>query len=84
MSDEHDPTFTALARASAPPLPAALRRRTLTLARGNLPARGACPRSLAFADYAPPRALVPSLLVSASAAFVVDAFVKIARLFALT
>jgi len=84
MSDNHDPFFTMLAGASTPPLPAALGQRTLALARSNLAPRGTRPRSLVLADYAPPRSLVPALLISAAAAFVVDAFIKVARLFAIT
>ncbi len=81
MSDPHDPVLMTLSRPSPPPLPAALRQRTLALARSNLPPCGRRPRSLVLADYAPPRSLVPSLLLSVAAVFVVDAFVKVVRLF---
>jgi hypothetical protein len=84
MSDEPDSVLSPLARASTPALPAALRQKTLALARSNLPPRGTRPRTLLMADYAPPRSLVPSLLISAATAFVVDAVVKVARLFALS
>lgn len=81
MSEEHDPTFTTLSRAAVPPLPATLRQRTLAIARSNLALGAPRPRFLVLADYAPPLALVPSLLISAGAAFVVDACIKMVRLF---
>jgi hypothetical protein len=81
MTSNHDPIFAKLSRASAPPLPLALRERALVIARTNLPPRGKRPRSLAFADYMPPLPLVPSLLISAAAAFIVDVFLKAARFF---
>jgi hypothetical protein len=51
------------------------------MARGNLAVGTSRPRPSALADYAPPLALVPSLLISAGAAFVVDAFIKMVRFF---
>jgi hypothetical protein len=81
MIESHDPILPVLSRASTPPLSAAFRERTLAIARTNLPPRGRRPRFLLFADYMPPRSLVPSLLISAAAAFIVDVFLKAARLF---
>ena len=81
MTSNHDTIFAELSRASTPPLPLALRGRALAIARTNLPPRGMRPRSLLFADYMPPLSLVPSILISAAAAFIVDVFVKAARLF---
>lgn len=81
MSENHDKIFAALSHANTPPLPAALRGRTLALARTNLPPRGERPRSLLFTDYVPPLSLVPSVLISVAAAFIVDVFVKAARFF---
>jgi len=80
MTENHDPIFAEALRASTPPLSAALRTRTLAIARSNLPPCGTRPWSLLFADYVPPRSLVPSLLISVAAAFIVDVFVKAARL----
>jgi hypothetical protein len=80
MNESHDPFFAQLSRAT-PPLSAALRNRTLVIARTSLPPRGTRPRSLLFADYMPPLELVPSLLISAAAALIVDVFLKAARLF---
>jgi hypothetical protein len=81
MTENHDNIFAALSRASMPPLPADIRQRTLAIARTSLPPRGTRPRSLVFADYMPPRSLVPSLLISVAAAFIVDVFLRAARLF---
>lgn len=81
MTENRDTILAALSPASMPPLPAGLRGRTLAIARANLPPRGARPRSLVFADYMPPLSLVPSLLISVAAVFIVDVFVKAARFF---
>ena len=81
MTANHDNIFATPARASMPPLPADIRKRTLAIARTNLPPRGTRPRSLVFADYMPPRSLVPSVLISVAAAFIVDVLLKAARLF---
>lgn len=70
-----------LSRTSTPPLSASLRKRTLALARGNLAARGRHPRLLALADATPPLYLVPSLLISAAAVFILEVFLKAARHF---
>jgi hypothetical protein len=80
MNEECDPTVTTLSRTTVPPLPTTLRQRTLSLARTNLTAV-ASPRSRNLADYAPPRSLVPSLLISAGVVFVVDACIKMVRFF---
>jgi len=85
MSDEHDPSSSCW-RVQARPRPRC--RRPLGNGRSPLPQqpcpRGTRPRSMVLVDYAPPRSLVPSLLISAAAAFVVDAFIKVARLFTIS
>jgi hypothetical protein len=81
MTENHDAIFAELSRETVLPMSAALRERTLAIARANLPPRGARPRSLRFADYVPPLHLVPSLLISVAAAFIVDVFLKAARIF---
>jgi hypothetical protein len=80
MNESHDSTATALSQATVPPLSAALRRRTLAMARGNLRTGASHRASRVLLDYTPPKSLVPSLLVSAGAAFLVDAAIKIARI----
>jgi len=81
MGEDLDLTFTKLSRVAAPPLPAALRQRALATARTNLAPLAKGSRSLLFAQYAPPLFLVPSLLISAGAAFLVDVFIKVVQLF---
>ncbi len=84
MDEEHDPATSTLARATELPLPAELRRRTLAIARTNLAPAAVRRRPPVFAEYAPPLSLVPGLLISAGAVFVVDAFIKVVRLFCIS
>ncbi len=81
MIETQDAIFEKLSRVTVPALPAALRERTLAIARTNLAPRGRRPRSLVFADYMPPLPLVPSLLISVAAGFIVDVCLKAARWF---
>ena len=81
MIEERDPILAGLRESATPPLPAACRARTLAIARTNLPFPKTRHRSQALADYMPPVSLVPSLLISAAAVFVFDAFLRIAYLF---
>jgi hypothetical protein len=81
MRDNFDSKDTPRSRDAVPPLPAALRQRTLAMARTNLRMGLSERRVWKLADYTPPLALVPSVLLSAGAAFVVDALIKVVRFF---
>lgn len=80
MSESLDSQEAALSQEAVPSLPATLRRRTLAIARTNLRMGAPERRAWQLADYTPPLALVPSVLISAGAAFVVDALIKVVRI----
>jgi hypothetical protein len=81
MIEKNDPVFAELRRSEMPPLSAPLRARALAIARTSLSARRKRSWSLGLADYRPPVALVPSLLISAGVVFVFDAILRLAHMF---
>jgi len=81
MRDQNEQLIAALLGAKPEPLTGDFKRRALAIARTNLRPAGKKSWSLAFADYMPPAALVPSLLISAATVFAIDSLAKIARFF---
>ena len=84
MTQKNDPIITALFDAEIPALDKDLKGRTLTMARAHLPPPEPRPWSLVFADYMPPPAFVPGLLISAALVFAVDSCAKMARFLGLS
>lgn len=81
MGEDQYLLVDALSRTPVPPLRAAVRQRALALARSNLGTAPIGRRGRLVDRYTPPASLVPSLLISAGAAFVVNVCIKAVRLF---
>ena len=81
MTGPNTQEILSLIGEATPPLPAALERQTLALARAHLPPGEKRSISLRIADYMPSPVLVPALLLSAAVAFSVDAIIALAPFF---
>ncbi len=81
MGEKQDLLVEMLSRTTVPPLRPVVRQRALALARSNLGTAATGRRDRLLDRFTPPGSLVPSLLISAGAAFVVNVCIKAVRLF---